>query len=747
MLKKLLTISVLFVLLFGNLSFSQSLRLQDISPNLVSEEVKPGYPVTEALWDVQANYDATTVTGAAGNAAAFFIESLGEYWTSRWASNLLHRWTSSGTLIEQFSIAGVTGVRSLTSDGTFLYAGLNTTSIAIIDPVNKILVGTIPAPQSVRYITYDPTANSGAGGFWIGNFSTNPQLISMTGSVLATLTYANLGTTSIYSAAFDNYSPGGPFLWFWGQGAGAGSPQIIVQVNPTTGLPTGVQHDVLTDIGVGQTGAIAGGLFIAEGIASGFASIGGMLQGTPDRLFAYELVSTGPPCPVAPASNPSPADGTTGVSVNAPGTATWMNGAGTTQVEVFFGPAGNMVSVYSGTPITSLSIPSPLNYSTTYQWKVVCKNDTCSATAPIWSFTTEADPNLTTLLFEDFEGGGTNWTITNDGGTCVFTVNPITQNSYTLPASASGNVLAADADFCGSGTTTLSTATYNTPIDASIYQVVTLEFDNDWQAIDNADSSFVEVSTDGGTSWTAVRTFDVTDVRNTHEVVDITSFVALQTFQLRLRTIQPGWDWWWAVDNLEIIGTSPVPVELTSFTAASVDNNVTLNWSTATELNNSGFQIERSNGSAYQVVGFVAGHGTTTEAVNYSFVDQNVESGTYTYRLKQVDLDGTFEYSNTIEVEVLGVKEFALGQNYPNPFNPSTTINFSLAVDSKVSLKIFDVLGQEVATLINGQMAAGSQKVSFDASSLNSGVYFYRIDADGVDGQKFSSTKKMILTK
>lgn len=91
--------------------------------------------------------------------------------------------------------------------------------------------------------------------------------------------------------------------------------------------------------------------------------------------------------------------------------------------------------------------------------------------------------------------------------------------------------------------------------------------------------------------------------------------------------------------------------------------------------------------------------------------------------------------------------DFILDQNYPNPFNPSTTINFSLAVDSKVSLKIFDVLGQEVATLINGQMPAGSREVSFDASSLNSGVYFYRIDASGIDGQKFSSVKKMILTK
>lgn len=198
-------------------------------------------------------------------------------------------------------------------------------------------------------------------------------------------------------------------------------------------------------------------------------------------------------------------------------------------------------------------------------------------------------------------------------------------------------------------------------------------------------------------------------------------------------------------DNLCI--RQVIPVELTSFTAKSDNNSVTLNWTTATELNNSGFQIERSNGSDYQSVGFVAGHGTSTSAHSYVFVDQNLETGTYTYRLKQVDLDGTFEYSKAVEVEVLGLREYTLDQNYPNPFNPSTTINFSLAVDSKVSLKVFNVLGQEVASLLNGQMSAGSQKVSFDASSLNSGVYFYRLEANGIDGQKFSSTKKMILTK
>jgi hypothetical protein len=190
-----------------------------------------------------------------------------------------------------------------------------------------------------------------------------------------------------------------------------------------------------------------------------------------------------------------------------------------------------------------------------------------------------------------------------------------------------------------------------------------------------------------------------------------------------------------------------IPVELASFTAKANKGLVELSWITATEINNQGFEVQRSASGEFETLAFIEGHGTTTETQAYSYSDRDVNDGSYSYRLKQVDFDGTFEYSNTIEVEVLGVKEFALGQNYPNPFNPSTTINFSLAVDSKVSLKIFDVLGQEVATLINGQLAAGSQKVSFDASSINSGVYFYRIDANGVDRQKFSSVKKMILTK
>jgi hypothetical protein len=171
-------------------------------------------------------------------------------------------------------------------------------------------------------------------------------------------------------------------------------------------------------------------------------------------------------------------------------------------------------------------------------------------------------------------------------------------------------------------------------------------------------------------------------------------------------------------------------------------------WQTATELNNSGFSIERkSTGSDYMEIGFVPGFGTTTEPKSYSFNDQNLRSGVYTYRLKQVDFDGSFTYSNEVEVEVIAPAEFSLDQNYPNPFNPSTKITFSLATDSRVSLKVFDVIGQEVASLINQELTAGVHNIDFNAAGINSGVYFYRIEASGVNGAKFVDVKKMILLK
>jgi Secretion system C-terminal sorting domain len=456
-------------------------------------------------------------------------------------------------------------------------------------------------------------------------------------------------------------------------------------------------------------------------------------------------VTFGPPCPIDPASNPNPANNATDVSINLP-SISWTNGAGATQIEVWFGQAGSVSMVYSGSPITSWSIPGQLNYNTDYNWQIIGKNDTCNVSSPLWAFTTEANPNIIIdeVYCDDFEAGTGSWTITNDGGTCVWDISTLAR-PYTMPATATGNVFAADVDLCGSGTSLLSTATLNPTFDLSAYtEMVWFEFDNDWRFLQASDAAHVEVSTDGGTTWTGVWDQVGVDVRNTHEVVDATSLLAGQSnVKVRLRSVQPGWDWWWAVDNFCIYGEYITPVELTSFAANVNEGNVNLNWSTATETNNQGFDVERKTTTGeYQKIGYVAGFGTSTETHSYSFNDDNVTAGSYTYRLKQVDFDGTFEYSNEVNVDVTAPLEFALDQNYPNPFNPSTTIKYSTAQDGLVKLAVYNLLGEEVTTLVNTTQKAGRYEVSFNASNLASGVYVYRLETPN-----FISAKKLMLMK
>lgn len=187
----------------------------------------------------------------------------------------------------------------------------------------------------------------------------------------------------------------------------------------------------------------------------------------------------------------------------------------------------------------------------------------------------------------------------------------------------------------------------------------------------------------------------------------------------------------------------PVPVELSSFTASASANNVLLEWTTASEINNYGFEVERrSANSEYGVVGFVAGSGTTTEIRNYVFTDNQISDGKYTYRLKQLDFDGSFEYSNEVEIEVISVHTYSLEQNYPNPFNPSTSISYSLAEAGVVKIAVYNLLGQEINILVNDFKEAGPHSVTFNASDLTSGAYFYTIET-----LQFRQTRKMLLAK
>jgi len=188
----------------------------------------------------------------------------------------------------------------------------------------------------------------------------------------------------------------------------------------------------------------------------------------------------------------------------------------------------------------------------------------------------------------------------------------------------------------------------------------------------------------------------------------------------------------------------PLPVELASFTSVVKGNDVALNWSTVQEVNNKGFEIERNSfGAGWKKVGYIDGHGTTNMQQNYSFIERGLTTGSYQYRLKQIDYNGNYEYHELSSEVIIGVpSKFALAQNYPNPFNPATRINYELPITNYVSIKIFDITGKEVSSLVNEVKDAGYYSVKFDAKNLSSGTYFYKLSTD-----KFSDVKKMVVVK
>ncbi len=473
-----------------------------------------------------------------------------------------------------------------------------------------------------------------------------------------------------------------------------------------------------------------------------------------DQQTAFDGQATCIPCPIGAATNPNPANGATGVSINLP-QISWTNGAGATSIEVFF----NGSSVYSGAPVTSYTIPGALNYSTTYNWKVNGTDGTCIKYGPTWSFTTAQDPNQVTVTVDIYPDNVNYWTGTCDASTktqvslvngistevgwMAFNTTPIVNIPSTVIESIvfNGYLYANNWPYwsitpMGAVNPITGTASeISAVINAGYTQGTAYSFNQEAGTMTNG--WLQRNLTDGGAT---------TNLKNALGQGWFAIGVVDWDFSTSYYVEFQGWN---EANKpyLTVTYHYSVPVELTSFTASANFGVVDLQWITATETNNQGFEVQRSNGSDFETIAFVDGFGTTTETQVYTYSDRSVEVGTYSYRLKQVDFDGTFDYSDVVEVNVPAPSVFALEQNYPNPFNPSTKINFQLKVDSKVSLKVFDILGQEVATLINTNLVAGAHNVNFDASKLNSGVYLYRIEATGIDGSNFIDVKKMILTK
>ncbi len=276
----------------GESSASISINKNSVSPlnkQSVSKNINPGNQV-QSIFDIQFNYPISIGAGVSCTYTGT------EFWVGQWNADSMFTLDPGGNITSAFKITGVgvagSGVRAMTYDGTFIYASVNTTSIKKIDPATKTLVGTITAPTPVRGLSYDSTANGGAGGFWISNFSTDFTLISMTGTVLETITIAEHGVFNVYGIAFDPYTSGGPYLWTNGYGS-SGDSAKIQRIHIPTHTNTHLIHNLWNDV-VANT-AIGGGLNITWRYDPMNYTMMGCTQDAVNHLFGYELADYTPP--------------------------------------------------------------------------------------------------------------------------------------------------------------------------------------------------------------------------------------------------------------------------------------------------------------------------------------------------------------------------------------------------------------------------------------------------------------------
>jgi photosystem II stability/assembly factor-like uncharacterized protein len=354
--------------------------------------------------------------------------------------------------------------------------------------------------------------------------------------------------------------------------------------------------------------------------------------------------------------------------------------------------------------------------------------------------------------------GGTSWTSQSSGTFTALMGVSFSNASVGTVVGGYGTVLKTT----NGGTTWIS---QSSGISSFLVGVTSIDENN---VIAVGDSGTILKTTDGGTTWTS-QTSGTSYVLYGVSFTDLDIGTAVGNGGTILRTIDGGAVWTSQSSGVEnalygvfftdssegtAVGDSGIilrtvnggiPVELISFTAEVFECKIELNWSSATEINNSGFEIFRfiqNENNEWNTIGFVLGHGTTTETQNYFFTDNDVKPGKYQYKLKQIDYDGTFEYSQVVEVEIPFVNEFSLSQNYPNPFNPTTSLQYAISSRQFVTLKVYDLLGREVAILVNEEKPAGEYEVEFNGANLPSGIYFYQLKAG-----EYIETRKMVLLR
>jgi murein tripeptide amidase MpaA len=368
------------------------------------------------------------------------------------------------------------------------------------------------------------------------------------------------------------------------------------------------------------------------------------------------------------------------------------------------------------------------------------------------------------LLFADTTNNiNTHWTVTATPSTPKWETT--TSTFYSAPNSYTDS---PDGNYSNNATVIMTT---KNSINLSSFQNARLTFYTKWDIENNWDYGQVEISTNNGTSWIPLAglytnpgtgsfqpngepLYDGVQINWVKEEIVLSGLTSSQNrLRYKLRTDGSVQKDGWYLDDISIYVMGIIPVELASFNARVVNREILLEWTTCSELNNLGFEIQRKcldKSNNWEKIGFVEGSGTTNNRKNYSFIDKNPEFGTIIYRLKQIDFDGSYKILPTTEVNFNVPLEFSLEQNYPNPFNPSTTISWQSPISGRHTIKLFDVLGKEIETIVDDYFEAGIHFKSFTLnSSLPSGVYFYQLNVfdPNTGSRAYLNTKKMILVR
>lgn len=705
----------------------------------IASNVRPQSPGAvnsdKSIWDIKLLWSLKDVTSNLGHAGIVYLNTSGDVWISRWNSDTLFVWTAATTnYIYTITIPGVSGVRSMTFDGEYIYAGNNTTDILIINPGTRVLKGTIKAPQTVRYITYDPKADGGSGGFWIGNFSTAPQLISRSGAVLRTLTFTDLGTTGIYGAAYDGATSGGPYLWFFGQGDGYGSAQTISQVSVSTGRSTNLHHDVSLDlenyaasmgIYANADSMLAGGLCLVTGIFPGIVALGGIMQGEPDLIFAVEIGTQSAP----PAT----------ITINRSFT--------------FADP--KLSSSYR-----ILSLPGDVNIPLSQlfanageqkkNWNVYLDN----GKEENYLIEYDNSPAFT------FRPGSAFWVVSKEALSVSAQVNPVATDPigiYDIPLHSGWNLISIPF------TSELSWASVKLANQLAANSLI-YAWNGSWSNpaalspydgyyfnnVNNLASLHLTESVPVGISGSRL---NKTSLYNPDKYLKGYLYSDGKEFSPFYVSIDRR-----SIDGFDELDYFTPPSDFSDECIYILNKNLQTNYKHL-------FIDSRPEISDGQVYGLVLKN-AQKKPLEIKFEGMENFAGFEVY-LADIYLKRFYNLRDnpTISVEtasekqefslIIGKKsfieekkgmtlpkDFALFQNYPNPFNPYTIISYELPQESRVELKIYNVLGKEIITLKDGVEAPGRHEIKFDAAALPSGIYFCTLKSGS-----FAKTEKMILLK